>query len=342
MIKKALITGITGQDGSYLAELLLEKGYEVHGLIRGSNLTNISHIKENITLHQGDLKDYSFILRIIEKIKPEEVYHLAGKSFVYEPLDESFDTFEINIGGTLNLFSALKKKSPFSKIYFAGTSEIFGKVKESPQNEDTRFNPRSPYGISKLAGYEIVKNYRESYGLFACTGLLFNHESPRRGAEFITKKITKKIKEINNKKTNVLVIGNLDARRDWGYSKDYVRAMWLMLQQEKPEDFVVGTGETHSVREMVQYFFKKLNLDYEIIDLHKKTSKEADRTISELMKRKGIFVVQHPSFYRPSEEELLVSNPKKIKKELGWIPETSFEKLLDIMLDEELKESTLK
>ncbi len=346
MTKKAFITGITGQDGSYLAEFLLGKGYEVHGLVRRvaledpkSRLERIYSFKDKLILHSGSLQSYSRLLEIFDEVKPDEVYHLGAQSFVHESFDDSFTTFDINIYGTLNVMSAVKKKSPKSKVYFAGTSEMFGKVESIPQDENTKFHPRSPYGIAKLAGYEIVRNHRESYGMFACSGLLFNHESPRRGCEFITRKITKKIAEIKKGKSNVLVLGNLDAKRDWGFSGDYVKAMWLMLQSEKPRDYVVGTGKTHSVREFLDYCFKKLELNYELVDLHDRTPVEADHTISELEEKDGIFVVQHPIFYRPAEVELLLSNPQKIKDELGWEAETSFEKLLDMMIEAEMKDN---
>ncbi|MCK4650239.1 GDP-mannose 4,6-dehydratase [Candidatus Pacearchaeota archaeon] len=342
-MKKAFITGITGQDGSYLAEFLLDKGYEVHGLIRRvaledprNRLKRIYPIKDKLILHSGSLQSYSRLLEIFDEVKPDEVYHLGAQSFVHESFDDAFTTFDINIYGTLNVFSALKKKSSHSKVYFAGTSEMFGKVEAIPQDENTKFHPRSPYGISKLAGYEIVRNYRESYGMFACTGILFNHESPRRGCEFVTRKITKTIADIKKGKTNILVLGNLDAKRDWGYAGDYVRAMWLMLQAEKPNDYVVGTGKSHSVREFLDCCFKKLNINYELIDLHKTSNTEADYIISELKNKKDVFVVQHPLFYRPAEVDVLLSYPKKIKDELGWVSETSFEELVDMMISEDM------
>ena len=266
-MKKALITGITGQDGSYLAEFLLNKGYEVHGVIRrtaiedsSNRLSRILHIIDRLKLHSGTLESYSRFIELFEEIKPDECYHLAAQSFIPESFEDRFSTMNININGIQHVLSALKKKAPNCKFYFAASSEMFGKVKEIPQKEDTPFHPRSPYGISKVTGFELTRNYRESYGIFACSGILFNHESPRRGFEFVTRKISSNIAKIKKGDINLIILGNLDAKRDWGYAKDYVEAMWLMLQQDKPEDYVVCSGETHSVREFVNISFKHVGL----------------------------------------------------------------------------------
>jgi len=258
-MEKAFITGITGQDGSYLAELLLNKGYQVHGLVRRaaveSNLhrySRINHIKDKLVLHSGDIVNYERIFELIAMIKPDECYHLAAQSFVQESFEDPSTTIMMNIQGTLNILNAIKNASPKTKFYFAGSSEMFGKVKESPQTEKTPFYPRSPYGISKVTGFDLTRNFREAYRLFACSGILFNHESQRRGSEFVTRKITQSIAKIVRKKDNVLVLGNIDAKRDWGFAGDYVYAMWKMLQQQKPDDFVIATGQTHSVRSFIE------------------------------------------------------------------------------------------
>lgn len=342
--KKALITGITGQDGSYLAELLLKKGYEVHGLIRrvaaengDQRLSRIFHIKDKIHLHPGTLESHGRILEIFDEIKPNECYHLASQSFVQESFEDCFTTFNTNINGTHHVLSALKRKSPNCKFYFAATSEMFGKVKETPQNENTKFHPRSPYGISKVAGFDLTRNYREAYNIFGCSGILFNHESPRRGFEFVTRKITKTIAEIKSGFTNLLVLGDLNAKRDWGYAGDYVEAMWAMLQQEKPDDYVIATGENRTIKELIDSAFKCVNLDYEIVDLHEKTPDEADKEIEKLKQQKNkIFVIQHPRFYRPAEVYELRGDSTKARQILGWKPKVSFNELVEMMVKNDM------
>ncbi len=340
-MRKALITGITGQDGSYLAELLIDKGYEVHGIVRRVAVENdlqrfsrINHIKNKIVIHSGDIINYQRIIEIVSAVKPDEVYHLAAQSFVHESFEDPSTTVMMNIQGTLNMLNAIKNFSPKSRFYFAASSEMFGKVREVPQNENTPFYPRSPYGISKLTGFELTRNYRESYGLFACSGILFNHESPRRGYEFVTRKITRTVGRILMGEENMLVLGNLDAKRDWGFAKDYVEAMVLMLNQCEPDDFVIATGETHSVREFVHKSFANAGIkNFEIIDLHDLSVKEADQKVAELKNQKEkIFVVQHPKFYRPAEVELLIGDASKARKSFGWIPKVSFEELVSLMM----------
>lgn len=319
-MKKALITGITGQDGSYLAELLLEKGYEVHGIVRRvaledpvHRLWRIKHIADKIHLHSGSLESYASIFNIVENIRPDECYHLGAQSFVSYSFEDEFSTIYSNINGTHYVLSAIKQKAPECKFYFAASSEMFGKVIETPQNENTPFNPRSPYGISKVAGFHLTKNYREAYGLHASSGMLFNHESPRRGIEFVTRKITSHAARIKLGLENKIQLGNLDARRDWGYAREYVEAMWMMLQQEKPDDYVIGTGECHSVKEFLEIAFNYLELDpYKYLEI--------DET-----------------FYRPSEVMLLQANASKAKKMLGWSPQVSFEELVKLMVNEDLK-----
>ncbi len=339
MKKKALITGITGQDGSYMTELLLEKDYEVHGIVRRVALEDpdkrLSRIKNHlgkIKLHPGDIVNYPRLVEIMDSVKPDEVYHLAAQSFVHESFEDAFTTFRTNIDGTLNVLSALKAKVPDARFYFAGSSEMFGKVEEIPQTEKTRFHPRSPYGVSKVTGYELTRNFRESYGLFCCSGILFNHESPKRGFEFVTRKITSGVAKIKAGKTNCIVLGNLDAKRDWGFAGDYVKAMWLMLQQDKPDDYVISTSETHSIKEFVEIAFDKAGLSYEIVDLHEMSFDEADAELEKLRRKDSIYVVQHPMFYRPAEVDLLRGDYSKARTELGWKPELSFEKLVEMMV----------
>jgi len=320
MKKKALITGITGQDGSYLAEFLLEKGYEVHGIVRRVALEDpifrlwrINHIVDRIHLHSASLESYASIFDVIEKVKPDECYHLAAQSFVSYSFEDEFSTIHSNINGTHYVLSALKHKAPDCKFYFAASSEMFGNVKETPQNEDTPFNPRSPYGISKVAGFYLTKNYREAYGLHASSGILFNHESPRRGVEFVTRKITSNAARIKLGLEKKIKLGNLDAKRDWGYAGEYVEAMWIMLQQDKPDDYVVGTGKCHSVKEFLEAAFSYVGLDpYKYLEI--------DET-----------------FYRPSEVMLLQADASKAEKKLGWRPKMSFEELVKIMIDEDLR-----
>ena len=301
MSKKALITGITGQDGSYLAELLLSKGYEVHGIIRRialedpeHRLFRIQHIADHLQLHAASLESYASIHDAIAKVKPDECYHLAAQSFVSYSFDDEFSTFNTNINGTHHVLGALKHLAPGCRFYFAGTSEMFGKVEETPQKETTRFHPRSAYGISKVAGYELTRNYREAYGMHASTGILFNHESPRRGYEFVTRKISRGVARVVAGKTKELHLGNLDAKRDWGHAREYVEAMWLMLQQPEPDDYVVATGTTHSVQEFVQQAFALVGLDY----------------------RK--YVVTDSTLFRPAEVELLIGDAGKAERKLGW------------------------
>lgn len=314
--KRALITGITGQDGSYLTELLLKKGYEVHGIIRRvaledpqRRLWRIKHLLDDITLHAASLESYGSIYHTVEKVKPDECYHLGSQSFVSYSFDDAFSTINTNINGTLYILSAIKERAPGCRFYFAASSEMFGKVEISPQNENTSFHPRSPYGISKVAGYDLTRNYREAYDLFACNGILFNHESPRRGYEFVTRKITSTVAKIKTGEENELRLGNLDAKRDWGFSGDYVHAMWLMLQQDKPDDFVIATNETHSVREFVQEAFKCVGLDW------KK------------------YVVIDEQFYRPAETILLCGDYSKAKRTLGWEPTVRFKELVQMMIE---------
>lgn len=320
--KKALITGITGQDGSYLAELLLEKGYEVHGIIRRSSSFNtgrIEHLYQDfhvndarVFLHYGDLADSSALSRLLEKIQPDEIYNLAAQSHVRVSFDIPEYTADVVALGTIRILDAIKETEIKTKFYQASTSELYGKVVETPQTEKTPFHPRSPYACAKLYSYWITVNYRESYDMYACNGILFNHESPRRGETFVTKKITHAIARILKKEQDKLYLGNLDAKRDWGYAKDYVEAMWLMLQQDKAEDYVIATGETHSVREFLDEAFGLVGLDW------KK------------------YVEIDPRYYRPAEVDLLLGNPAKAKEKLGWKPKTTFKELVKIMLEYDL------
>lgn len=318
-MKKALITGITGQDGSYLAELLLEKGYEVHGLVRRvaledpKKLWRISHILEKIVLHQGALESYTSLFNIFGQVQPDECYHLAAQSFVSYAFEDESATLSTNIEGTLAVISAIRERAPRCRFYFAGSSEMFGLAESSPQDENTRFNPRSLYGISKLAGFHIVKNHRERFNMFAASGILYNHESPRRGLEFVTRKITHSAAEIKAGQRKELRLGNLDAKRDWGFSKDYVEAVWLMLQQDTPEDFVIATGETHTVREFVQEAFACAGLDWEK------------------------HVVVDENFYRPAEKVALRGDAAKAREKLGWKPKAGFKELVRMMVDEDIK-----
>jgi GDPmannose 4,6-dehydratase len=313
--KKALITGITGQDGSYLAEFLIEKGYEVIGMVRRSSTINferIEHIQDKITIVSGDLMDQISIIDIIKTYRPEEVYNLAAQSFVQTSWVQPVFTGEVTALGVTRVLDAIRLVDQEIRFYQASTSEMFGKVHESPQSERTPFYPRSPYGVAKLYGHWITVNYRESYDLFACSGICFNHESPRRGHEFVSRKIARAAARIKHHLDNELRMGNLDAQRDWGFAPDYVRGMWMMLQQDQPEDFVLATGHTHSVREFAEAAFNHVGLDY----------KE--------------FVVQDPRYMRPAEVELLVGNPAKAQQKLGWSTETSFEELVRIMVDAEV------
>lgn len=342
---KALITGITGQDGSYLAELLLEKGYEVHGLVRRVALEapeirfgRIQHILQDIHLHPGTIESYSRMLDIFDSVKPDECYHLAAQSFVHESFDDDFSTIDTNINGTHHVLSAMHKRHSEGRFYFAATSEMFGMVDEVPQRETTRFHPRSPYGVSKVTGFELTRNYRETYDMFACSGILFNHESPRRGFEFVTRKISSTVARMKHGEENVLVLGNIDAQRDWGYAGDYVEAMWKMLQCDKPEDFVVATGKMHSVRDFVDKSFQVAKLEYEVMDLHELTSDQADEKIEALRgNQKKMFVVQHPQFYRPAEVDELLGDASKAKEILNWTPRVSFDELVTTMVENDMR-----
>jgi GDPmannose 4,6-dehydratase len=316
-MKKALITGITGQDGSYLAEFLLGKGYEVHGTVRRSSTETggrIAHIRDSLKLHQADLLDQTSIVKAIEKAEPDEVYNLAAQSFVPTSWNQPVLTAEFTALGVTRVLEAIRQINPSIRFYQASSSEMFGKVQETPQTEKTPFYPRSPYGVAKVYGHWITVNYRESYGLHASSGILFNHESPRRGLEFVTRKITNGVASIANAKQKELRLGNLDAKRDWGFAGDYVRAMWLMLQQEKAGDYVIGTGETHTVREFCEIAFKTIGFDYKD------------------------HVVVDPAFYRPAEVELLLSDPSKAMKTLRWKPEVSFQQLVKDMVLSDLRE----
>ncbi|WP_251555324.1 GDP-mannose 4,6-dehydratase [Neobacillus muris] len=315
-MKTAFITGITGQDGSYLAELLLQKNYKVYGLKRRTstpNFENIQHLKDDIEFISGDLTDASSLVTAIRHSKPDEVYNLAAQSFVGESWSQPILTGEITALGVTNLLEAVRREKPDVHFYQASSSEMFGKVIETPQKETTPFYPRSPYGAAKVYGHWITVNYRESYDMFACSGILFNHESPRRGIEFVTRKITDGVAKIKLGLEKELRLGNLEAKRDWGFAGDYVEAMWLMLQQEHPEDFVIATGETHTVKEFVDIAFKHVGLDW----------KE--------------FVVQDPKFMRPAEVDLLLGDPSKAKKRLGWKQKVDFEQLVKMMVESDLE-----
>ncbi len=314
--KRALITGITGQDGSYLAEFLLEKGYEVIGMVRRTSTINferIRHIQDRVLLVQGDLLDQSSLIDILREYRPHEVYNLAAQSFVPTSFKQPVLTGEFTALGVTRLLEAIRLVDPTIRFYQASSSEMFGKVKEVPQNENTPFHPRSPYGVAKVYAHWITVNYRESYGMFAVSGICFNHESPRRGLEFVTRKITHTAAKIKLGLAHELRLGNLEARRDWGYAPDYVRAMWLMLQQDEPEDYVIATGETHSVREFVELAFDYLGLDW------KK------------------YVVVDPALYRPADVDLLVGDATKARTKLGWAPSVTFEQLVKIMVDADLE-----
>lgn len=344
-MKKALITGITGQDGSYLAEFLLEKDYEVHGLIRRSSYPNTQRIEhlgidldgnsenENLHLHYGDLTDSNNIVNIIKGIEPDEIYNLAAQSHVRISFETPEYTADVDGIGTLRILEAVRilGLEEKTKVYQASTSELFGLIQEVPQNETTPFHPRSPYGVAKLYAYWITKNYRESYGIFASNGILFNHESPRRGENFVTRKITLAAARIKLGKQKKLYLGNLDSRRDWGYAKDYVECMWLILQNEKPDDFVIATGEMRTVREFCTYAFEEVGIKL--------------RWEGEGINEKGIdtetndiIVEVNPKFFRPAEVDLLIGDPTKAKEQLGWNPrKTSFEELVKLMVKEDLK-----
>ncbi|HUT83329.1 MAG TPA: GDP-mannose 4,6-dehydratase [Thermodesulfobacteriota bacterium] len=315
-MKRALITGVTGQDGSYLADFLLEKGYTVYGLIRRSSTVNferIRHIQDKIEIMPGDLLDQNSLMNAVKESWPDEVYNLAAQSFVPTSWNQPVLTGEFTGLGVTRVLEAIRVVKPDIRFYQASSSEMFGKVKETPQNEKTPFYPRSPYGIAKVYGHWITVNYRESYNLFCCSGILFNHESPRRGKEFVSRKVTYAAARIKLGLEKELRMGNLDAKRDWGYARDYVEAMWRMLQQDKPDDFVIATGETHSVRELLEIAFGHLCLDYKD------------------------FVVVDPKLVRPAEVDLLLGDPTKARKVLGWKPTVTFEELVTMMVDADLE-----
>ena len=321
-MKKALVTGITGQDGSYLAELLLSKGYEVHGIVRRASTFNTSridhlyqdpHINDvHLFLHYGDIADSTNLVKLLYRIQPDEVYHLAAQSHVRVSFDIPEYTGDVTGLGTVRILEAIRETGLKTRFYQASSSEMFGLAQETPQRETTRFYPRSPYGAAKVYAYWLTVNYRESYGMFACNGILFNHESPRRGETFVTRKITRGVAEIKAGLANKLYLGNLDAKRDWGYAKEYVAAMWLMLQQDQPEDFVIATGETHSVREFVEEAFSHVGLDWRA------------------------YVEIDPKYYRPAEVDQLVGDASKALRQLGWSPQTRFKDLARLMVDADI------
>jgi len=318
-MKRALITGITGQDGSYLAELLLEKGYEIHGVVRRAaiedpehRMSRIKHLLSRMKIHSGSIESFASIFNIVGEVNPDECYHLAAQSFVDYSFADEFSTMMTNINGTHHMLTAIKQIVPSCRFYFAASSEMFGDAKP-PQNEDTPFRPRTAYGISKLTGYHLVRNYRDSYGMFAVSGILYNHESPRRGFEFVTRKISSHAARIQFGLAQELRLGNLEAKRDWGHCKDYVRAIWMMLQADSPEDYVIGTGESHSVREFVDIAFSHVGLDY------KK------------------YVVPDPIFYRPPELHELVADASKAGEKLGWRPHYQFADLVKEMVESDLE-----
>jgi GDPmannose 4,6-dehydratase len=316
MARRALITGITGQDGSYLAELLLEKGYEVYGMIRRLSAPNswrIEHLLDRITLKPADLLDQLSLLRLIDDVQPHEIYNLAAMSFVPASWDQPMLTGEFNSQGVTRMLDAVRRVDSSIRFYQASSSEMFGKVREVPQTELTPFYPRSPYGVSKVFAHYITVNYRESYDLFAVSGMLFNHESPRRGLEFVTRKVTDAVARIKLGMADKLPIGNLDAHRDWGFAGDYVRAMWLMLQQSTPDDYVISTGVAHSVRELIEIAFARVGLDW-----HK-------------------HVVVDPSLLRPAEVDHLLGDSTKARNQLGWTPQVDFKQLVEMMVDADLK-----
>lgn len=339
-MKKALITGITGQDGSYLTELLLEKGYEVHGIIRrqsSQNTERIDHVLNNsafakrVFLHYGDLTDSSNAHGLIQEIQPDEVYNLAAQSHVAVSFEVPEYTAEATGVGTIRLLEAVRQSGLPIRFYQASTSELFGGLPETvPQSEKTPFYPKSPYGAAKLYAYWITVNFREAYDLYACNGILFNHESPRRGETFVTKKITRAVARIAQGRQDKLSLGNLDAKRDWGYAKDYVEAMWLMLQQDKPDDFVIATGETHTVREFTELAFRHIGVDI-AWEGEGVEEKAYDRKTNRLL------VEVDPKYFRPAEVEFLWGDPTKAKEKLGWTNKTSFERLVEIMMDYDMK-----
>jgi GDPmannose 4,6-dehydratase len=315
-----LITGITGQDGSYLAELLLAKGYEVHGIVRRvaledpeNRLSRLEAVRSQLHLHAASLESFASLHQVVERVRPDECYHLAAQSYVSYSFDDEFSTLQTNINGTHSLLAVLNSLAPSCRVYFAGSSEMFGKAEEVPQTERTRFHPRSSYGISKVAGFDLTRNYREAYGMHASSGILFNHESPRRGYEFVTRKITAGVARIKAGKAAELRLGNLDAKRDWGHAREYVEAMWMMLQQEVPDDYVVATGETHSVREFAELAFGYVGLDYRQ------------------------YVVRDTDLFRPSEVALLQGDAGKARRVLGWNHRVSFAELVREMAEHDCR-----
>jgi len=316
MAKKALITGITGQDGSYLADVLLEKGYDVYGMVRRSSsekFDRIKHIRDRLYIKQADLLDQYSIIKLLEEVQPDEIYNLAAMSFVPTSWNQPVLTAEFTAIGVTRMLEAVRAVNPRIRFYQASSSEMFGKVKEIPQSEKTPFHPRSPYGVAKVYGHWITVNYRESYDIFGVSGILFNHESPRRGLEFVTRKVTYTAAKIKLGLAAELRMGNLDAKRDWGFAGDYVKAMWLMLQQPEPDDYVIATGETHSVKELVETAFTYLDMEYKD------------------------FVVIDERFIRPAEVDLLIGDNSKAKKKLGWQPEIDFERLVKMMVDADME-----
>lgn len=320
MKKRALITGITGQDGSYLAEFLLKKGYEIHGIVRRTALegseerfSRVRGILDKIKIHSASLESYASIFQVVEKVEPHECYHLAAQSFVSYSFEDEFSTINTNVNGTHYVLSAIKEIVPKCRFYFAGSSEMFGVAPDCPQNENTPFLPRSSYGISKLTGFHLTRNYREAYRLFACNGILFNHESPRRGFEFVTRKITDAVARIKIGLSNELFLGNLAAKRDWGFAGDYVEAMWMMLQEDKPDDFVAATNETHSIKDFLDLAFKVVNLEWQK------------------------YVKADKALFRPAEIYELRGDYSKAKKKLGWKPKVKFPELVKMMVESDLK-----
>lgn len=319
-MKKALITGVSGQDGSYLAELLLEKGYEVHGIVRrvaledpAHRLQRLIHILDDIRLHSASLESYPSLFKVVKEVQPDECYHLAAQSFVSYSFEDEFSTFNTNINGTHFVLSALRDASPGTRFYFAASSEMFGKAEEVPQTERTKFHPRSVYGISKVAGFELTRNYREAYGVFAVSGILYNHESPRRGFEFVTRKITHNVARIKYGKEKKLLLGNLDAKRDWGHARDYVEAMWLMLQQKDPDDYLISSGETHAVHEFCEIAFSHVGLNYQD------------------------HVIVDKRFFRPAEVDVLHGDSSKARQRLGWKNTVGFKDLVVEMVEADLR-----
>ncbi len=319
-MKRALITGITGQDGSYLAEQLLDEGYEVHGLVRRVALEDPTHrlsrltsVLDRIQLHSASLESFPSLYTVIQQVQPDELYHLAAQSFVSYSFEDAFSTFRTNIDGTHFILESVRQCAPKCRVYYAGSSEMFGNAIESPQSERTPFSPRSPYGVSKVTGLHLARNYREAYGLFICSGILFNHESPRRGFEFVTRKVSSHVARIKLGQVKQLPLGNLDARRDWGYAKDFVQAMHRMLQMAKPDDYVVATGQTHSVRELCELAFNCVGLDYRQ------------------------YVVSRPEFHRPAEVHILQGDASKARAELGWQPTCGFRQLIEMMVEHDLE-----